>query len=63
MLLNDRDPVRWYESVKNTIYNVVDITTKSSLTKYNPLMQLLLRLTGGSRIMQVPAVGLSIYFM
>jgi len=55
VLLNDRDPVRWYESVKNTIYNVVDITTKSSLTKYNPLMQLLLRLSGGSRIMQVPA--------
>ena len=25
VLLNDRDPVRWYESVKNTILNVVKL--------------------------------------
>jgi len=55
VLLSDRDPVRWYESVKNTIYDVVGIIAYNPLTKYNPLMQLLLRISGASRFMQVPA--------
>ena len=57
VLLSDRDPVRWYESVKNTIYDVVGIIAHNPLTKYNPLMQLLLRISGASRFIQVPAVG------
>ena len=55
MLLNDRDPVRWYESVKNTILNVVTLFS-NPVVKFNPLLQLLLVLTGRTAMTIVPKV-------
>ena len=97
MLLNDRDPVRWYESVKNTILQVVGwingpatrynqdqpgtgcqvpntrhrvpgsryqgqsarckVPGTISVTRFNPIMQLLLKLSGQGAISVVPAVS------
>ena len=39
VLLNDRDPVRWFESVNNTIYNTVAFSN-SPLVKFNPALRL-----------------------
>ena len=55
MLLNDRDPVRWYESVKNTILNVVTLFS-NPVVAFNPLLQLLLVLTGRTAMTIVPKV-------
>ena len=55
VLLNDRDPVRWYESVKNTILNVVTLFS-NPIVAYNPLLQLLLVLTGRTAMQVVPKV-------
>lgn len=72
MLLNDRDPVRWYESVKNTILQVVGWINGPAtrynqgarlqkmtipVTRFNPIMQLLLKLSGQGAISVVPAVS------
>jgi len=54
VLLNDRDPVRWYESVKNTILQVVG-WINGPATRFNPIMQLLLKLSGQGAISVVPA--------
>ena len=71
VLLNDRDPVRWYESVKNTILQVVGWINGPAtrynqgasfqkmtipVTRFNPIMQLLLKLSGQGAISVVPAV-------
>lgn len=55
VLLNDRDPVRWYESVKNTIFNVVALFN-SPIVAFNPLLQLILVLTGRTAMTIVPKV-------
>ena len=38
VLLNDRDPVRWYESVKNTIWQIQQLRNSPPVT-FNPLLQ------------------------
>ena len=53
MLLNDRDPVRWYESVRNTILQVVGVA-HGPLTWFNPLLQLILRVSGKGKVMEEP---------
>jgi len=45
VLFNDRDPVRWYESVKNTIWHSFQLIHSPFVT-FNPLFQLVMRLTG-----------------
>jgi len=45
VLLNDRDPVRWYESVKNTIWQIQQLRNSPAVT-FNPLLQLVMALTG-----------------
>jgi len=55
VLLNDRDPVRWYDSVRNTILNVVTLFS-NPIVAYNPLLQLLLVLTGRTAMSVVPKV-------
>jgi len=54
VLLNDRDPVRWNESVKNTILQLVG-WINGPATRFNPIMQLLLKLSGQGAISVVPA--------
>ena len=55
MLLNDRDPVRWYDSVRNTILNAVTLFS-NPIVAYNPLLQLILVLTGRTAMQVVPKV-------
>ena len=38
VLFNDRDPVRWYESVKNTIWHSFQLI-HSPIVTFNPLFQ------------------------
>jgi len=45
VLLNDRDPVRWYESVNNTIFKMCQLMQSPAIT-FNPLLQLVMKLTG-----------------
>jgi len=53
VLLNDRDPVRWYESAKNTVFQIIQLIHSPAVT-FNPLLQLVMRLTGqrGHRVVQ-----------
>jgi len=44
VLFTDRDPVRWYESSKNTISKLYKLITSPAIT-INPLCQLVMRLT------------------
>ena len=37
-MLNDRDPVLWYESVKNTIWQIQQLRNSPAVT-FNPLLQ------------------------
>ena len=68
----NRDPVRWYESVKNTVLQVVGWINGPAtrynqgarfqqmtipVTRFNPIMQLLLKLSGQGAISVVPAVS------
>ena len=57
VLLTDRDPVRWYQSVNNTILQATQMFMSPSF-KYNPLMQLMLKLSGRDGITRVPEVGM-----
>ena len=56
VLLTDRDPVRWYHSVNNTILQATQMFMSPSF-KYNPLMQLMLKLSGRDALTRVPEVG------
>ena len=53
VLLNDRDPVRWYESVKNTILEFGRLSS-SPLVKLDPIMQLMLLVSGKRQVSKVP---------
>jgi len=53
VLLNVRDPVRWYQSVKNTILNLVAIAD-SPLMRYNPLMLAFFKIIGAPNMADVP---------
>ena len=53
VLLNDRDPVRWYESVRNTILQVVGVST-GPLARFNPLLQLVMFVSGRGKVLVVP---------
>ena len=53
VLLNDRDPVRWYKSVKNTILEFGRLSS-SPLVKLNPIMQLMLLVSGKRQVSKVP---------
>jgi len=55
VLLNDRDPVRWYESVKSTILQVVGLVNGPA-TRWNLLMRLLLKVSGQEAMSVVPTV-------
>ena len=53
VLRNDRDPVRWYESVNNTILQIGKLSS-SPLMMLNPIMQLMLLLSGKRQVSKVP---------
>ena len=53
VLLNDRDPVRWYESVNNTILQFVGLTF-SPMARFNPVFQFLLKVSGTGKNLEVP---------